>query len=96
MRTILSCGKAFSFWRKMAQRSYISDAPSRKTKVCDGSNFPGTPRRKQLITSALIHRVASVQLPVRYRDTGLRKKVFERLPLTFNRLAGSMVYPHLD
>ena len=34
--------------------------------------------------------------PGRYRDTVLRKKVFERLPLMFNRLAGSMVYPHLD
>jgi len=34
--------------------------------------------------------------PVRSRDSGLHKKVFERLPLIFNRLAGSMIYPHLD
>ena len=34
--------------------------------------------------------------PVRSHDSGLHKKVFGRLPLIFNRLAGSMIYPHLD
>jgi Acetyltransferase (GNAT) domain len=34
--------------------------------------------------------------PARSHDSGLHKKVFERLPLIFNRLAGSMIYPHLD
>jgi len=34
--------------------------------------------------------------PVRSHDSGLHKKVFGRLPLMFNRLAGSMIYPHLD
>jgi len=34
--------------------------------------------------------------PVRSRDSGLHKKVFGGLPLIFNRLAGSMIYPHLD
>ena len=34
--------------------------------------------------------------PVRSRHSVLRKKVFGGLPLIFNRLAGSMVYPHLD
>jgi hypothetical protein len=29
-------------------------------------------------------------------DSGFHKKVFGRLPLMFNRLAGSMIYPHLD
>jgi len=33
---------------------------------------------------------------VRSHDSGLHKKVFGRLPLIFNRLAGSMIYPHLD
>jgi hypothetical protein len=33
--------------------------------------------------------------PVR-RDTGLHKRIFGRLPLMFNRLAGSILYPHLD
>jgi hypothetical protein len=33
--------------------------------------------------------------PVR-RDSGFHKKVFGRLPLVFNRLAGSIIYPHLD
>jgi hypothetical protein len=33
--------------------------------------------------------------PVR-RDTGLHKGIFGRLPLMFNRLAGSILYPHLD
>jgi Acetyltransferase (GNAT) domain len=28
--------------------------------------------------------------------SGFHKKVFGRLPLVFNRLAGSMIYPHLD
>ena len=34
--------------------------------------------------------------PARSHDFGLHKKVFGRLPLIFNRLAGSMIYPHLD
>ena len=34
--------------------------------------------------------------PVRSRDSGLHNKVFGRLPLIFNRLAGSLIYPHLD
>ena len=33
--------------------------------------------------------------PVR-RDSGFHKKVFGRLPLVFNRLAGSIIYTHLD
>jgi hypothetical protein len=33
--------------------------------------------------------------PVR-RDGGLHKRIFTRLPLVFNRLAGSILYPHLD
>ena len=34
--------------------------------------------------------------PVQSHDSGLHKKVFGRLPLMLNRLAGSMIYPHLD
>jgi hypothetical protein len=30
------------------------------------------------------------------REFGLHKRVFSRLPLLFNRLAGSLIYPHLD
>jgi len=30
------------------------------------------------------------------REGGLHKRVFGRLPLVFNRLAGSILYPHLD
>jgi Acetyltransferase (GNAT) domain len=30
------------------------------------------------------------------RDSGFHKKIFGRLPLIFNRLAGSIIYPHLD
>jgi len=30
------------------------------------------------------------------RDSGFHKKVFGRLPLVFNQLAGSIIYPHLD
>lgn len=33
--------------------------------------------------------------PIR-RDAGLHKRIFGRLPLVFNRLAGSILYPHLD
>jgi hypothetical protein len=33
--------------------------------------------------------------PVR-REGGLHKRIFSRLPLVFNRLAGSILYPHLD
>jgi hypothetical protein len=29
-------------------------------------------------------------------DSGFHKKIFGRLPLAFNRLVGSMIYPHLD
>jgi GNAT acetyltransferase-like protein len=29
-------------------------------------------------------------------DSGLHKKIFARLPLAVNRLAGAMIYPHLD
>jgi Acetyltransferase (GNAT) domain len=29
-------------------------------------------------------------------DSGLHKKIFARLPLVVNRLAGAMIYPHLD
>jgi hypothetical protein len=31
-----------------------------------------------------------------HRDSGLHQRIFGRLPLAFNRLAGSMIYPHLD
>ena len=34
--------------------------------------------------------------PARPHDSRLHKKVFGKLPLMFNRLAGSMIYPHLD
>jgi hypothetical protein len=34
-------------------------------------------------------------IPARH-DSGFHKRVFGRLPLVFNRLAGSMIYPHLD
>ena len=34
--------------------------------------------------------------PARSHDSGLHKKVFGRLPLLLNRVAGSMIYPHLD
>jgi hypothetical protein len=34
--------------------------------------------------------------PTRSRGSGLHKKVFGRLPLLFNKVAGSMIYPHLD
>jgi Acetyltransferase (GNAT) domain len=30
------------------------------------------------------------------RDSGFHKRIFGKLPLAFNRLAGSMIYPHLD
>lgn len=30
------------------------------------------------------------------RDSGFHKKVFGRLPLMFNKVAGSIIYPHLD
>ncbi len=30
------------------------------------------------------------------RDSGFHKRIFGRLPLVLNRLAGSMIYPHLD
>ena len=33
--------------------------------------------------------------PVR-RDSALHKRIFGRLPLVFNRLAGSIIYAHLD
>jgi hypothetical protein len=33
--------------------------------------------------------------PARH-DSGFHRKIFGRLPLMFNRLAGSMIYPHLD
>jgi Acetyltransferase (GNAT) domain len=35
-------------------------------------------------------------LPPGRRDSGLHKRIFGRLPLVFNRLAGSLIYPHLD
>jgi hypothetical protein len=34
--------------------------------------------------------------PAQPHESGLHKKVFGRLPLMFNRLAGSIIYPHLD
>src|SRR4029453_15327059 len=58
-RTILSCGKASSFWCATAQKNYISGAPSAKTMVCDDSNFRGGRRKRQLITSELIHLVGT-------------------------------------
>ncbi|PYI81228.1 MAG: hypothetical protein DMF05_03655 [Verrucomicrobia bacterium] len=37
------------------------------------------------------------QLPAFGRaESGFHKKIFGKLPLMFNRLAGSMIYPHLD
>jgi lipid II:glycine glycyltransferase (peptidoglycan interpeptide bridge formation enzyme) len=35
-------------------------------------------------------------LPSIRRSSGLHKRIFGRLPLVFNRLAGSILYPHLD
>ena len=35
-------------------------------------------------------------LPPIRRNGGLHKRIFGRLPLMFNRLAGSILYPHLD
>jgi hypothetical protein len=35
-------------------------------------------------------------LPPIRRNGGLHKRIFGRLPLVFNRLAGSILYPHLD
>ena len=35
-------------------------------------------------------------LPPARSDSGFHKKIFGRLPLAFNRLAGSVIYPHLD
>jgi len=29
-------------------------------------------------------------------DSGIHKSIFGRLPRMFNRLAGSIIYPHLD
>jgi hypothetical protein len=29
-------------------------------------------------------------------NSGFHKKIFRKLPLAVNRLAGSMIYPHLD
>ena len=34
-------------------------------------------------------------MPARH-DSGFHKRVFGRLPLMFNQLAGSIIYPHLD
>src|SRR5262245_29968440 len=59
-RTILLCGKASSSWRVRVSKNYILGAPTAKTPVCDGSNFLGTRRKKQLITSESIHRVGRV------------------------------------
>jgi hypothetical protein len=33
--------------------------------------------------------------PARH-GSGFHRKIFGRLPLMFNRLAGSIIYPHLD
>jgi hypothetical protein len=35
-------------------------------------------------------------VPTARHGSGFHKKIFGRLPLVFNRLAGSMIYPHLD
>jgi hypothetical protein len=35
-------------------------------------------------------------LPPARGDSGFHKRIFGRLPLVFNRLAGSIIYPHLD
>lgn len=35
-------------------------------------------------------------LPPARRDSALHKQIFGRMPLVFNRLAGSILYPHLD
>jgi len=32
----------------------------------------------------------------RDRSGGLHNKLFDRLPLSMNRLAGALIYPHLD
>ena len=35
-------------------------------------------------------------LPPPRRDSAFHKNIFGRMPLVFNRLAGSILYPHLD
>ena len=45
--------------RNGAEKLHLG-APSAKTMACDDSSFPGARRKKQLITSELIHRVGSV------------------------------------
>ena len=34
--------------------------------------------------------------PARSHDSGFHNRIFRKLPLVLNRLAGSMIYPHLD
>jgi hypothetical protein len=34
--------------------------------------------------------------PHRKSNSAFHKQIFGKLPLVFNRLAGSMIYPHLD
>src|SRR4029453_18953153 len=58
--TTSSCGKASSFWHAPGSKNYISAVLTAKTTVCDDSNFPGTHRKKQLITSESIHQVGNV------------------------------------
>jgi len=43
-----------------------------------------------------VHPLGRERLAPASDDSGFHKQIFRRLPLVFNRLAGSMIYPHLD
>jgi CelD/BcsL family acetyltransferase involved in cellulose biosynthesis len=40
--------------------------------------------------------VTGASMPLRHNVSGLHNKIFSRLPLALNRVAGAMIYPHLD
>ena len=71
-------------------RTSLDNSGLRKFKLAWGAE-------EEIIKYFRFETVAGAWVSARNRGSpGFHKKIFSRLPLALNRLAGSMLYPHLD
>ena len=92
---IWSCGTASDFSRKWDARRSILAGHRSITTACGASNWVGAPPRRQ--SNILEYDATGGKRPAaRDNSTGLHNAFFRHLPSSLNRLAGSLIYRHLD
>jgi hypothetical protein len=85
IRHLISCGcELLDFGR-----TSLANHGLRRFKLSWGAE-------EQMIPYYRIYAGRSLPLGYAPRETGFHNQVFHNLPLALNRLAGAMVYPHLD